>query len=88
MQHNNSIGILGQWLSLIATLIGFIIMIFHSIPIWHDFITGGALLLTIATKIRYYGGEYIRNNKRRKHTTILDIIDKQRKHDKVSITTI
>lgn len=78
MKRYEAIGSMGQWLSLAFTTIGLIFMLTRGAPEWHDFITSGALLLTIATKVRYYGGKYIRDKKRNNLISISQILDQER----------
>lgn len=78
MKNYEIIGGLGQWLSLFFTLVGLIMMITSKAPEWHDFITSGALLLTIATKVRYYGGQILQRRKRNNLIKISELVDKER----------
>ena len=49
------IGDIGQWFAVAFNLIGLIYMFVQRIDLGTIFIVLGALLLTLATKIKYYG---------------------------------
>lgn len=76
-----TLGNLGQWLSLIASCVGLVLMIYNNVIIWHDFIVSGALLLTISTKVRYYGGNWMAKRRRIHLHTVEQLVqyDKFRK---------
>lgn len=57
------VGDIGQWLSLIATAVGLYLMIHNHRSYGDIFITAGALLLTTATKIKYYGDRIIERHR-------------------------
>lgn len=51
----HTIGDIGQWLALLFTIIGISHMLIFRVDIASILITAGAIILTIATKAKYYG---------------------------------
>ena len=52
---SNKLGDLGQWLALITSVAGLITMIVTVSPADDTLVVAGSVLLTVATKIKYYG---------------------------------
>lgn len=84
MDITTKLGMIGQWGSLILTFTGLVVMLMFGATIWHDFVTGGALLLTLSTKIRYYKEVYRPNRRRKKLVSINTLIDDGKKANKAS----
>lgn len=88
MKNNVRIGLMGQWLSLAVTITGLTFMLVGHTVIWHDLITGGAVLLTISTKVRYYGGLIREKKKRNKIISIRTIIEDDNALNKAKRSTL
>ncbi len=57
------LGNIGQWLSVFIMGYGIYLLIILGLDIGTIVFSGGCLVETLATKIKYYGDEYIKRNK-------------------------
>jgi len=49
------IGMIGQWIGLILSTCGLILIALLTSQIWTVFIAGGSLIWGLSTKVKYYG---------------------------------
>jgi hypothetical protein len=56
------VGDLGQWLSVLMMAGGVVLLCYLNIDSGTILFSSGCLVATLATKVKYYGGEYVKRN--------------------------
>ena len=55
MEETKAVGQVGQWISVSLSIAGFLTLLRHGFPTGRELIVLGAIVLALATKVRYYG---------------------------------
>jgi hypothetical protein len=77
------IGSFGQWLSVFVMICGIYLLFSCGLDIGTIMFSLGCLLETLATKIKYYGGEYIKQN-----TDVLKIIYEKGRFKRLNVKKV
>ena len=70
------LGIIGQWVGLIFSMVGLILIGIFTNQIWTAFISGGSLIWGLSTKVKYYGSIRAIEKERGKKISLDELLTK------------
>jgi len=74
--NHKTIGNIGQWLSVFIMIAGTVLMISYRLDYGTILFTTGCLVETLATKVKYYGDQYIERCRKVKEISLYKCEDK------------